>query len=54
MRHMPADAELAADRLERCLDALSHVDRNANQAALISAWIDDLVWRDVPLAGAKR
>jgi DNA polymerase-3 subunit delta' len=53
MRHMRADAELAADRLERCLDALGHVDRNANQAALISAWIDDLVWRNVPLAAAK-
>jgi DNA polymerase-3 subunit delta' len=53
LRHMPGDAELAADRLERCLDALGHVDRNANQGALIAAWMDDLVWRDV-VVGAKR
>jgi DNA polymerase-3 subunit delta' len=55
MRHMPRGAELAADRLDRCLEALGHVDRNANQAAMIGAWIDDLVWRDVPLStGARR
>jgi DNA polymerase III subunit delta' len=54
LRHMPPDAELAADRLERCLEALGHVDRNANQGALISAWIDDLVWRDAPLAASAK
>ncbi len=28
--------------LERTLDALGHIDRNANQATLIESWIDDL------------
>ncbi|MEX2188789.1 MAG: hypothetical protein WD875_18415, partial [Pirellulales bacterium] len=54
MRTFAGDAELAADRLDRCLDALGHVDRNANQSALIGAWIDDLVWRDVPIGVARR
>lgn len=54
LRHFPGDAELAADRLDRCLEALGHVDRNANQAALIGAWVDDLVWRDVPLGAVGK
>ena len=33
--------EVAA-RLERCLDALEQIDRNANQATLIEAWLDDI------------
>jgi DNA polymerase-3 subunit delta' len=52
-RWWPGGVELAADRLDRCLDALGHVDRNANQAALIYAWIDDLVWRETPLVGKR-
>ncbi len=36
------DQELAANRAERCLEAISHVDRNANQSTLIEAWLDDL------------
>jgi DNA polymerase-3 subunit delta' len=32
----------AAARLERCLDALEQVDRNANQSTLIEAWLDAL------------
>lgn len=35
-------AERAAACLERCLDALAHVDRNANQATLVECWLDDL------------
>lgn len=38
----PANDETAADCAERCLDALSHIDRNANQSAWIEAWLDDL------------
>jgi hypothetical protein len=36
------DAATAADRLERCLDALAHVDANAHPITLTEAWIDDL------------
>ena len=32
----------AAARLDRCLDALEEIDRNANQATLIEAWLDAL------------
>ena len=38
----PADEEIAAACAERCLEALSHIDRNANQSAWIEAWLDDL------------
>lgn len=48
------DAQWAVDRLDRCIEALGHVDRNANQGALIAAWVDDLVWRDVPVGGTRR
>ena len=41
-RHFPGDAIAAAACLERCLDALAQIDRNANQATLIEAWLDDL------------
>ena len=42
--HVPTvdDAMVAAACLERCLDALGQIDRNANQATLIEAWLDDL------------
>jgi DNA polymerase-3 subunit delta' len=36
------DPERAADRLERCLDALAHVDANAHPVTLTEAWMDDL------------
>jgi DNA polymerase-3 subunit delta' len=36
------DALVAAACLERCLEALGQIDRNANQATLIEAWLDDL------------
>jgi DNA polymerase-3 subunit delta' len=38
----PGDAELAAQCIERSLDAWSHVDRNAHQATLLECWLDDL------------
>lgn len=38
----PADDEAAAACAERCLDALAHIDRNANQAIWIEGWLDDL------------
>jgi len=36
------DSKLSAVRLDRCLDAAGHIDRNANQATLIECWMDDL------------
>jgi DNA polymerase-3 subunit delta' len=37
-----ADCELSARRLDRCLEVAAQIDRNANQATLIAAWLDDL------------
>jgi DNA polymerase-3 subunit delta' len=37
-----ASDETAAACVDRCLDALAHIDRNANQAIWIECWIDDL------------
>jgi DNA polymerase-3 subunit delta' len=42
VRRFRGDAMVAAACLERCLDALGQIDRNANQATLIEAWLDDL------------
>jgi DNA polymerase-3 subunit delta' len=36
------DSEASAARIERSLEALSHIDRNANQTTLLEAWLDDL------------
>jgi DNA polymerase-3 subunit delta' len=41
VRRSPAGAAAAA-RLDRCLEALEEIDRNANQATLIEAWLDAL------------
>jgi len=38
----PFDPEKTAARLDRCLEAAGQIDRNANQATLIEAWLDDL------------
>jgi DNA polymerase-3 subunit delta' len=38
----PATDEAAGDCLERCLDALAHVDANANLATLLECWLDDM------------
>ncbi len=40
MHHTGVEQSVA--RVERCLDALEHVDRYVNQATLIGSWIDDL------------
>jgi DNA polymerase-3 subunit delta' len=48
------DAEAAVACAQRCLDALAHVERNANQATLLECWLDDLAQiaaRGLPLAG---
>jgi DNA polymerase III subunit delta' len=34
--------DATAARLDRCLDAASQIDRNANQATLVECWLDDL------------
>jgi len=36
------DPEATVARIERSLEALRHIDRNANQATLLEAWMDDL------------
>lgn len=38
----PGDAETAAACIERSLEALAHVDRNAHQTTLLECWLDDL------------
>ncbi len=49
-RRFRGDSIVAAACLERCLDALGQIDRNANQATLVEAWLDDLA---AETAGAK-
>ena len=42
LQHWPGGPESALASLERTLEALSHIERNANQATLLEAWLDDL------------
>ena len=42
VRWWPGDAEAAAGCVEICLDALAHVDANANLTALAEWWLDEL------------
>jgi DNA polymerase-3 subunit delta' len=35
-------ADAAAAALDRCLEMLGHIDRNANQTTMIECWLDDL------------
>lgn len=42
LRLRSVDVEAAASCVERCLDAQTQVDANANQATLIECWIDDM------------
>jgi DNA polymerase III subunit delta' len=52
----PHDFEAAAACLDRSLEALAHIDRNANQATLLECWLDDLarvVESGQPLAGSR-
>jgi hypothetical protein len=37
------DVDTAAEAVSRTLDALTQIDRNANQNTLIEAWLDDLL-----------
>jgi DNA polymerase-3 subunit delta' len=36
------ELEAISNRAERCLEAIEHVERNANQATLVEGWLDDL------------
>jgi DNA polymerase III delta' subunit len=38
----PFDAEAAGACIDRSLEALAHIDRNAHQATLLECWLDDL------------
>jgi DNA polymerase-3 subunit delta' len=40
---LDGDLDAAAACVERTLEALAHVERNANQSTLTEAWLDDLV-----------
>jgi hypothetical protein len=40
--HWAGRAVIAADCLERCLDALVQIEANANLPTLVGCWIDDL------------
>jgi hypothetical protein len=42
MRRGNISAETTSKRLECCLDADLQIDRNANQATLVEAWLDRL------------
>ena len=39
----PADEAAAASCLDRCLEALEQLDRNAHQTTLLEGWLDDLL-----------
>jgi DNA polymerase-3 subunit delta' len=43
-------ASTAVAALERSLEALNHVDRNANQATMVESWFDDLAALSTPLS----
>lgn len=49
---MPGDAERLAMVVERCLDAIEQVDRNAHPAMLVDAFADDVERMFVAAAGA--
>ena len=42
------DEERAANCVERCLQALDHIDGNANQASVLECWMDDLAQMMLP------
>jgi len=43
LRDWRGDQEIAAAALDRSLDALDHIERNANQSAWLECWLDELV-----------
>ena len=38
----PGTSDRVVECMDRCLETLTHIDRNANQATLIDCWVDDL------------
>lgn len=42
LRRARFDDELAAACIDRCLEAIQHIDRNVHQATAIECWFDDL------------
>jgi DNA polymerase III subunit delta' len=42
LRGSPGDEDAVSRRLDRTLEALGHIDRNAHQATLLECWLDDL------------
>jgi DNA polymerase-3 subunit delta' len=49
----PGDADLAAECVDRCLDVIVQIDRNAHPANIVYAWLDDLAHLTrVPMAAA--
>ncbi|HZZ70675.1 MAG TPA: DNA polymerase III subunit [Pirellulales bacterium] len=40
--HAGAAPDRTAERIERCLEALQQIDRNANQQTLVECWLDEL------------
>jgi hypothetical protein len=44
------NVETAAQAAQRSLEAITHVDRNANQHTLVEAWLDDLLVLSRPFA----
>ena len=49
--HWPGDAELAARLLDRSIEALAQIDRNAHLTTLVECWLDDLA-REIDGQGA--
>lgn len=43
LAHWPADEAAAGTCLDRCLEALEQLDRNAHQTTLLECWLDDLL-----------
>lgn len=42
LRPAIVDEEVAATCVDRCLEAIAHIDRNVHQATAIECWLDDL------------
>ncbi len=43
LQRWPSDESVATACLDRCLEALEQLDRNAHQTTLLECWLDDLV-----------
>jgi hypothetical protein len=50
--HLHDDVEAAALAARRCLEALEHIDRNANQANWLESWLCDLAVIPMRAGGA--